>query len=94
MCFQVESRVVCVCMQTEVRVGSKGVQGVLEYSRKHGFTGHISAARGATQATSVPEGRVRKHHNKHKKEKLRRIHTDLNACGLLYEDSFFFFYNT
>ncbi|CAD5116265.1 DgyrCDS5172 [Dimorphilus gyrociliatus] len=65
----------------ESRVGSKGVKGVINYTRRDGYSQHHS--RGASSvnssmASGINDKPWKKHGNKKKKEKLRRLHNELD----------------
>lgn len=60
--------------QTDIRFGSKGIHGRVNYTRKNGPT----LITDGTNADS--EGKPwKKHHNRNKKEKLRRLYRHLDA---------------
>jgi len=63
---------------TEVRVGSKGIHGRVNYTRRNG---PILADQSTNDSTNqYPDGKPwKKHHNRNKKEKLRRLYRHLDA---------------
>ncbi len=70
--------------QNESKIFSKGKHGVQNYARKDGYSQHHSSD-AASEASSVYSSQMsvagkvhKKHGNKGKKEKLRRLHRDLD----------------
>ena len=65
--------------QTDVRFGSKGIHGRVNYTRKNGPV-LVTDGTSAASANGLAEGKPwKKHHNRNKKEKLRRLYGHLDA---------------
>ncbi|ELU18504.1 hypothetical protein CAPTEDRAFT_149684 [Capitella teleta] len=70
-------------VKRDVHAGTMGVKGVVGYTRTEGFTKHCTMEGGAQAPTpgmtAVNPKPWKRHNNRKKKEKLRRLHRDLDA---------------
>ncbi len=71
-----------VAFQNESKIGSRGKHGVTGYVRRDGYT-HVGAGSEPGSAfssqASIAGKPWKKHENRRKRDKLRRIHKDLDV---------------